>query len=130
MTATLRFEDKIDQNTVESRVQFVARQHYGEWNASMFSSESFDSYSGEFMLAELLDKSPDITWWKRLYRHEQAYIYYTIDLTLVEAFGQHRHRTTQHSCRGVVSTGHHGEGEAQNRQQAGHVAVFTESSGE
>lgn len=68
----------IDQNTVESRVQFVARQHYGEWNASMFSSESFDSYSGEFMLAELLDKSPDITWWKRLYRHEQAYIYYTI----------------------------------------------------
>ena len=68
----------IDQNTVESRGQFVARQHYGEWNATMFSSESFDSYSGEFMLAELLDKSPDITWWKRLYRHEQAYIYYTI----------------------------------------------------
>lgn len=68
----------LDQNTVESRAQFTARQHYGEWNASMFSAESFDSYSGEFKLAELLDKSPKIVWWKRLYRHEGAYMYYTV----------------------------------------------------
>lgn len=68
----------IDQNEVESRSQFTARQHYGEWNASMFSAEAFDSYSGEFMLAELLDKSPKIVWWKRLYRRDGAFMAYTI----------------------------------------------------
>lgn len=67
-----------DQNDVVARSGFTARQHYGEWNSSLFSSEAFDSYSGEFMLAELLDKSPKITWWKRLYSRDQAYIYYTI----------------------------------------------------
>lgn len=67
-----------DQNDVMSRAAFTPRQHYSEWNVSLFSSESFDSYSGEFKLAELLDKSPKIVWWKRLHPHEQAYIFYTI----------------------------------------------------
>ena len=71
-------ETVLDQNQVDSRSQFAVRQHYGEWNVSMFTSESFDSYSGEFMLAELLDKSPKIAWWKRLYRHDQAYMAYTV----------------------------------------------------
>lgn len=68
-----------DQNQVQSRAQFTPRQHYGPWLASMFTSEAFDSYSGEFKLAELLDKSTKIVWWKRLYRRDGASIAYTIN---------------------------------------------------
>ena len=67
-----------DQNRVRSRADFTPRQHYGPWMTSMFTSETFDSYSGEFKLAELLDKDPEIVWWKRLYRCEGASIAYTI----------------------------------------------------
>lgn len=67
-----------DQNHVQSRAQFIPRRHYGPWMTSMFTAESFDSYSGEFRLAELLDKAPEIKWWKRLYRWEGASIAYTI----------------------------------------------------
>ncbi|MEH6821783.1 MAG: DEAD/DEAH box helicase family protein [Dietzia psychralcaliphila] len=68
-----------DRALVNTRASFAARQHYGQWNSSMFTAESFDSYSGEFMLAELLDTSPHIRWWKRLYEHEKAYMAYSLD---------------------------------------------------
>ena len=68
-----------DRALVDTRASFTARQHYGQWNSSMFTAESFDSYSGEFKLAELLDTSPRIRWWKRLYEHEKAYMAYSLD---------------------------------------------------
>lgn len=68
-----------DRALVDTRAAFAARQHYGQWNNSMFTAESFDSYSGEFKLAELLDTSPHIRWWKRLYEHEKAYMAYSLD---------------------------------------------------
>lgn len=68
-----------DRALVDTRAAFAARQHYGQWNSSMFNAESFDSYSGEFKLAELLDTSPHIRWWKRLYEHEKAYMAYSLD---------------------------------------------------
>lgn len=67
-----------DRNRVQSRGDFMPRQHYGSWLASMFTAESFDSYSGEFQLAELLDKAAEIEWWKRLYPHDAASIAYTL----------------------------------------------------
>lgn len=69
-----------DRALVDSRAAFTVNQHYGQWNSSMFTSESFDSYSGEFKLAELLDTSPQIQWWKRLYKHlDDAYVSYSLD---------------------------------------------------
>ena len=69
-----------DRALVDSRTAFTVNQHYGQWNSSMFTSEAFDSYSGEFKLAELLDTSPQIQWWKRLYKHlDDAYVSYALD---------------------------------------------------
>lgn len=69
-----------DRALVDTRAAFTANQHYGQWNSSMFTAESFDSYSGEFRLAELLDTSPQIQWWKRLYKYrDDAYVSYALD---------------------------------------------------
>lgn len=68
----------VDRNLVASASEFAARQHYSEWNSGLFDAASFDSYSGEFALAALMDKSPNIVWWKRLYRSDDAYISYTL----------------------------------------------------
>ena len=43
---------------------------------SLFAEESFDSYSGEYELARLLNTSPHIVWWHRLHAHYGAFIYY------------------------------------------------------
>ena len=42
----------------------------------MYDVESFDSYSGEYELAKLLNTSPHIMWWHRLHAHAGAFIYY------------------------------------------------------
>lgn len=62
---------------IDSRDQFVPRRYYSGWLKSLFKTESFDSYSGEYLLAKLLNTSPHIKWWNRLHRNMDAYIYYT-----------------------------------------------------
>lgn len=62
---------------LESKEQFVRGRVYSGWFKSLFAEESFDSYSGEYELARLLNTSPHIIWWHRLHPHDGAYIYYT-----------------------------------------------------
>lgn len=42
----------------------------------MFSAESFDSYTGEYELAKLLNTSPSIVWWHRLHPADGAFVSY------------------------------------------------------
>lgn len=62
---------------IEAGDQFVRGRVYYGWFKSLFTAESFDSYSGEYVLARLLNISPHIVWWHRLHPHYGAYIYYT-----------------------------------------------------
>ena len=61
---------------IDSRNQFVRGRVYSGWFKSLFVEESFDSYSGEYELARLLNTSPHIVWWHRLHAHYGAFIYY------------------------------------------------------
>ena len=78
----MRIEDRplrlgeIIHDQVENRADFVARRTYRGWFKSLMESESFDSYSGEYVLAKLLNTSPSIVWWHRLHHEAGAYIYY------------------------------------------------------
>lgn len=61
---------------IDSREEFVAHRVYGGWFKSLVEAESFDSYSGEYELARLLNTSPNIIWWQRLHPHDEAFIYF------------------------------------------------------
>ncbi|ALD63007.1 hypothetical protein AFL94_02565 [Arthrobacter sp. LS16] len=61
---------------VSSVREFDTRKHYGDWSRSLFTAAKFDSYSAEYKLAELLNKSPDIVWWKKLYFSDGASVAY------------------------------------------------------
>lgn len=61
---------------IDDREQFVRGRVYSGWFKSLFAEESFDSYSGEYELARLLNTSPHIVWWHRLHPHDEAFIYY------------------------------------------------------
>lgn len=45
---------------------FLSGQPYGLYEQSIFPIASFDAYSTEYRIAELLEAAPDVTWWKRL----------------------------------------------------------------
>lgn len=62
---------------VDSRSEFVRGRFYTGWIKSLFEAESFDSYTGEYLLARLLDTSPHVVWWHRLHPQDGACIYYT-----------------------------------------------------
>ena len=62
--------------SADSQADFVRGRFYGNWMKSLFDAESFDSYTGEYLLAKLLDTSPNIVWWQRLHTDFGAYIYY------------------------------------------------------
>ncbi len=61
---------------IDNRNEFVRGRFYGGWIKSLFTAESFDSYTGEYLLAKLLDTSPNIVWWQRLHTSAGAFIYY------------------------------------------------------
>lgn len=58
--------------------QFVPGRLYKPWNLSLFPAVPFDSYSGEYRLAELADKAEKVAWWKRLLPGDSARIAYTV----------------------------------------------------
>ena len=70
---TLPLGDHI-REYVESRDAFEKFKYYGPLAKSLFTAESFDSYSGEYLLAKLLETSPHIKWWHRLHSHNKAVI--------------------------------------------------------
>ena len=61
---------------VDTRADFEPHRFYSGWLKSLFEAESFDSYTGEYLLAKLLNTSPSIKWWHRLHPSDNAYIYY------------------------------------------------------
>lgn len=61
---------------IDSSDQFVKRRVYSGWFKSLYENEYFDSFSGEYELARLLNTSPHIVWWHRLHQHDGAFIYY------------------------------------------------------
>ncbi|WP_288291791.1 DEAD/DEAH box helicase [uncultured Varibaculum sp.] len=67
---------EIVHDQIDSREQFVRGRVYGGWFKSLFAEESFDSYTGEYVLAKLLNTSPGIKWWHRLHPQDGAFVYY------------------------------------------------------
>lgn len=80
---TLNFGEKIfprlelTPQSTKASSGFQKRCFYGPWTKGLFDAASFDSFSGEYRLAELLNFDPDVLWWKRLYPHEHAVVAYT-----------------------------------------------------
>ncbi len=56
----------VDRNRVGSSRDFVRNQPYQGWSRSVYEAASFDAYSTEFRLAELLDVDPHIKAWTRI----------------------------------------------------------------
>lgn len=78
--ATPSFSLPLDEEIHERvgrRDGFVRRRWYGGWDRNLFTAARFDSYSGEYALAQKLDISPDIVWWHRLEPRDGARIAYT-----------------------------------------------------
>lgn len=73
---TLPFGEYVHE-PIDSRADFVPKRYYSGWFKSLFENESFDSYSGEYELAKILNTSPHIKWWHRLHPSYGMYIYYT-----------------------------------------------------
>lgn len=61
---------------VDSQKEYENHRYYGGWFKSLFETESFASYTGEYLLAKLLNTSPEIVWWHRLHPWDKAYVYY------------------------------------------------------
>ena len=72
---TLPIGDNVHEQ-VDTPAEFVRGRFYGGWFKSLFEAESFDSYTGEYLLAKLLNTSPHIVWWQRLHPQEHAFVYY------------------------------------------------------
>lgn len=72
---TLPFGEKV-HDQIDTRDEFVRGRVYGGWFKSLFAEESFDSFTGEYQLARLLNTSPGIVWWHRLHPQDQAFVYY------------------------------------------------------
>lgn len=72
---SLSLGEKI-HDPIESRDEFVAHRVYGGWFKSLVEAELFDSYTGEYELARLLNTSPNIIWWQRLHPQDEAFIYF------------------------------------------------------
>ena len=70
-------QNVLDLLAEDEREQFQKYQFYGTWDKGLFPAASFDSWSGEYLLAMRLNYSADILWWKRLYRREGASIAYS-----------------------------------------------------
>lgn len=70
-------QDVLDLLGEDEREHFQQRQFYGTWDKGLFPAASFDSWSGEYLLAMRLNFAEDIRWWKRLYPHEGASIAYS-----------------------------------------------------
>lgn len=53
---------------------FIVHEWYGGWHKNAEHASAFDSNTGEFALASLLDQSDGVRWWVRLYTTDAAFI--------------------------------------------------------
>ncbi|OZD53576.1 DEAD/DEAH box helicase [Rhodococcus sp. 06-1460-1B] len=63
---------------VDDRSEYANGRLYAPFVLSLFPAVRFDSYSGEYALAQLLETSNQVAWWKKLYPEDQARIAYTV----------------------------------------------------
>lgn len=70
-----------DRHLCTSSRVFVRNQPYTGWLKSVYEVERFDSYSGEFVLAALLDKSDTVKAWLRITTTVPLQIEYTLGAT-------------------------------------------------
>lgn len=68
---------EVAAGSTKASTGFKEREFYGPWTKGLFEAAAFDSFSGEYRLAEILNFDPDVVWWKRLYSHEGAVVSYT-----------------------------------------------------
>ena len=74
---------------------FVVRQWYRGWTKCAEAAASFDSYTGEFAFAKLVDDSDGVAWWLRLYQTDPVWITmhpvgrYFPDFIVVDTAGVH-----------------------------------------
>ncbi|WP_297451345.1 DEAD/DEAH box helicase family protein [uncultured Corynebacterium sp.] len=70
--------DLLDQQAKSAgKAGFSDSEYYGTWKKGLFEAARFDSFTGEYRLAALLDLDPNVVWWKRIYNHEGARVAYT-----------------------------------------------------
>lgn len=72
---TLPLGEKV-HDQIDTRDQFIRGRTYGGWFKSLFAEESFDSFTGEYQLARLLNTSPSIVWWHRLHPQDKAFVFF------------------------------------------------------
>ena len=65
------------QEKSAGKAGFSTAEYYGTWKKGLFQAARFDSFTGEYRLAALLDLDPNVVWWKRIYSHEGARVAYT-----------------------------------------------------
>lgn len=65
------------QEKTAGKAGFSNAEYYGTWRKGLFEAARFDSFTGEYRLAALLDLDPNVVWWKRIYAHEGARVAYT-----------------------------------------------------
>lgn len=65
------------QEKSAGKAGFSTAEYYGTWKKDLFEAARFDSFTGEYRLAALLDLDPNVVWWKRIYAHEGARVAYT-----------------------------------------------------
>ena len=87
--------ETLDRYTVKNAATFLPGRPYTGWTKGILPAASFDAYSTEYRLADLLDSAPEITWWVRVLPHYGAYLTYNgnqkyiPDLIAIDTDGVH-----------------------------------------
>lgn len=64
------------RHDVPAHEPFVRNRHYTGWQRGLYSAAAFDAFETEFRIATLLDASPKVARWTRLYPADDATIEY------------------------------------------------------
>src|SRR5699024_2724810 len=102
----------------DEREHFQKRRFYWTWDKGLFPAASFDSWSGEYLLAMRLNFSQDIRWWKRLYPYEGASIAYSTRSNYFPDFIAHDQDGTYWIIEGKSDKGHDDHVVQQKREAA------------
>ncbi|GAB3946451.1 DEAD/DEAH box helicase [Corynebacterium tapiri] len=75
----MKIHDLLDTREASTKkaAGFVENRFYGTWERGLFNAAKFDSFSAEYMLADLLNFDDEVKWWTRIYRSDRASIAYT-----------------------------------------------------
>ena len=52
------------QEKSAGKAGFSTAEYYGTWKKGLFEAARFDSFTGEYRLAALLDLDPNVVWWE------------------------------------------------------------------